>query len=142
MADPSCGCGRQLPLTIPRIDAERQGVDEPIIKNIVDSFYDRIRADEMLGPVFNEVIDDWDEHLPKMYRFWSSVVLHTGTYSGRPLEAHLDLPGVTLAHFDRWLGLWEEVVRSHVPDEAAAVFTGMAMRMARTLSSRYQPKAG
>ena len=46
------------------------------IKLLVDGFYYSVRKDELLSPIFNEIIGDkWPEHLEKMYRFWQSILL-------------------------------------------------------------------
>ncbi|MGI9242640.1 MAG: group III truncated hemoglobin, partial [Verrucomicrobiales bacterium] len=48
--------------------------DRNDIVQLVDRFYEKIRSDEKLGPIFNELVDvDWDTHLPKMYDFWDTV---------------------------------------------------------------------
>ena len=56
------------------------GIDEAMIHRLVHGFYDRIRVDPELGPIFAREIDDWDPHLAKMCDFWSSVVLMTKRY--------------------------------------------------------------
>ena len=43
----------------------------------------------LIGPVFNDAIADWPEHLEKLQAFWSSVMLTSGRYKGRPLPAHI-----------------------------------------------------
>lgn len=73
----------------------------------VDAFYTRVQADDLLGPVFASRIQDWRPHLDKMYGFWSSILLGTGEYRGEPFPKHLGL-GARPAHFERWLGLFEE----------------------------------
>ncbi len=41
------------------------------IKLLVDTFYDRIREDKLLGPIFDERIQDrWLIRLENMYMFW------------------------------------------------------------------------
>lgn len=80
------------------------------VKAMVDQFYGKIREDQMLGPIFQNVIqDNWPEHLDKMYRFWQTVLLEERTYSGRPFVPHMNLP-VQKEHFDRWLFLFRETV--------------------------------
>ncbi len=80
------------------------------IKLLVDSFYGKIRVDQLLGGIFNGVIKDrWPEHLEKMYRFWQTVLLEEHTYYGSPFLPHAQLP-VEQKHFDRWLKLWTETV--------------------------------
>ena len=76
------------------------------IKVMVDLFYERIRDDELLGPIFNRVIkDNWPAHLEKMYGFWQSILFNTPTYGGSAFEPHGKLP-VTREHFVRWLSLF------------------------------------
>lgn len=111
---------------------ERTGIDEAMIHRLVHGFYDRVRADQVLGPVFAAHIHDWDAHLPRMCAFWSSVALMTGVYSGRPMQAHQTLP-VDAAHFDRWLFIFEATARELCPAAAAAHFIDRARRIAESL---------
>jgi hemoglobin len=92
------------------------------IKLLVDRFYDRVRADEFLGPVFNERIGDrWPVHLEKMYRFWQTVLLGEHTYFGSPFPPHAQLP-VSHAHFEKWMELFtgtiDELFTGEKADEA------------------------
>lgn len=69
-------------------------IGEADIAQLVDAFYERVRADDLLGPIFNAQVDDWPDHLAKLRGFWSMVMLRSGSYSGRPLPPHLILsPG-------------------------------------------------
>ncbi|HKL03402.1 MAG TPA: group III truncated hemoglobin, partial [Cryomorphaceae bacterium] len=71
------------------------------IENLVDSFYAKVREDSSLGPIFkNQIGDNWDQHLDKMYRFWQTVLLNEHTYSGSPFAPHARLP-IGKDHFDR-----------------------------------------
>mgnify|MGYP003531071052 FL=1 len=80
------------------------------IKKLVDRFYGGIRENELLGPIFNGIIQDrWPQHLEKMHRFWQTVLLGEHTYYGSPFPPHAKLP-VEQKHFDTWLGLWHEAV--------------------------------
>src|SRR3546814_3398986 len=48
-------------------------ISEALVHDLVFAFYDRIRADATLGPIFDGIIGDrWDEHLAKMFDFWRS----------------------------------------------------------------------
>lgn len=78
------------------------------IKLLVDSFYSKVRGDELIGHIFNDKIQDrWPAHLEKMYRFWQTVLLEEHTYFGSPFLPHAKLP-VEKEHFDRWLKLFYE----------------------------------
>lgn len=128
---------RSLPLTAAVGDPSGRDavVDEGMIRALVDSFYGSIRDDGLLGPIFASQVADWSVHLPKMYAFWSTVVLKTGRYAGRPLETHQRLGMLKAEHFERWLALWEAAVQRVVPADARQGFTGPARRMAAAMGS-------
>lgn len=108
------------------------GIDDAMIGRLVDGFYDRVRADPLIGPVFNDRIADWGPHLEQMKLFWSSVALMSGAYHGRPMPKHLPLP-VDARHFDRWLELFEATARDLCPPAAADHFIERARRIAESL---------
>ena len=89
------------------------------IKLLVDEFYGKIRQNDLLGPIFNGVIEDrWPQHLEKMYRFWQTVLLDDHTYYGSPFLKHANLP-VVQTHFDTWLTLWYETIDAHFVGQKA-----------------------
>jgi truncated hemoglobin YjbI len=90
---------------------ERTGINENMIERLVHAFYDRVRKDPLVGPVFDRQVANWDMHLERMCAFWSSVALMTGRYHGQPMEKHLPL-SVDSRHFDRWLQLFRETACS------------------------------
>lgn len=112
--------------------AERTGIDETLIDRLVRAFYDRVRADSLLGPVFEARIGDWEPHLERMVRFWSSVALMSGRYHGQPMEVHARLP-IDARHFDRWLDIFEATAREACAPPAAAHFIERARRIAQSL---------
>ncbi|MBS0234695.1 MAG: group III truncated hemoglobin [Proteobacteria bacterium] len=109
------------------------GIDEELIGTLVDRFYAAVRRDEILGPVFESRIADWDAHLAKLRDFWSSVVLMTGRYKGRPMPVHAAIAEITDAHFERWLALFAETARAVCPPAAAALFIDRSRRIAESL---------
>lgn len=107
---------------------------EDNIRELVYAFYDRVRADELLGPVFDGVLAGrWDEHLPKMCRFWASLVLGTKTYRGNVQQVHQPLPGIEPRHFSRWLYLFLDTVEARYRPAAAVQFMEPALRIAQSL---------
>ena len=107
------------------------GIDEAMIERLVRTFYDRVRADPLIGPVFAERIEAWEPHLQQMFAFWSSVALSTGRYQGAPMRKHLFLP-IDARHFDRWLALFEATARDVCPPRAAEHFVVRARRIAES----------
>ncbi len=111
---------------------DQTGIDEAMIERLVRAFYGRVQVDSLLGPIFAERIIDWEPHLQQMFAFWSSVVLMSGRYHGRPMQKHMPLP-VDGRHFDRWLMLFEETAGAECPPVAAAHFVERARRIAESL---------
>lgn len=112
------------------------GVTEEFISELVETFYGKVRDDELLGPIFAAEIQDWAPHLAKMKAFWGTVILKKNLYSGKPLPAHQKLNDVTSEHFQRWLLLFEETISSiSLNDEVVEVFMEPANRMAARIES-------
>lgn len=111
-----------------------KGLDEAALKPVVDRFYERVREDAELGPIFNSAIKDWPEHLEKLSAFWSSVMLGTGSYKGNPVAAHLKhRDRITPQLFDHWLSLWNRTTAELLPGEEAAALQEKAKRIAESL---------
>ncbi len=109
-------------------------VNEDSITLLVDRFYTRVREDEVLGPVFARAIGgEWGPHLEKMRAFWSSLMLASGRYKGNPMLAHLMLPRIGVQHFERWLGIWQQITAELFPPETAAVFVRKTQSMGERL---------
>lgn len=118
-----------------RLSAEirdRTGIDEVMINSLVTTFYAQVRKDALIGPIFEEKIEDWSHHLEKLCAFWSSVVLMTGRYHGQPMQTHLSLP-IASEHFERWLEIFEATAKDICPPKAADVFIDRARRIADSL---------
>ena len=106
------------------------------IKTLVDTFYDQIRKDELLAPVFNERIQDrWPQHLEKMYKFWQTVLLGEHTYFGSPFLPHAQLP-VSHEHFDAWLKLFYKTVDELFSGEKANEAKWRASKMAEMFEAK------
>ena len=116
-------------------NTDQKGINEDYISELVDEFYSRIRADSELGPIFAAGISDWQTHLPTMKRFWSSVALNTGKYSGRPVPAHINIKHmVDPQHFVLWLAIFQQTLNDTAPNaEVAEYFMVRATRIAKSL---------
>lgn len=118
----------------PDEDGAPASIDEASIRSLVFSFYDKVRADALIGPVFEREVKQgmWPVHLEKMCDFWSSVLLRTGRYAGRPLAPHLRVPDLSDAHFERWLGLFRQTTREVFDEAGAAYVMAFASRIANS----------
>jgi hemoglobin len=114
--------------------AKLSHVSEDGIRRLVDAFYDKVRLDAELAPIFLRAIPgDWEPHLTRMYAFWSSVMLTTGRYKGNPVVKHLVIPGIQPHLFERWLALFNETCGELFEDGVSEEFRAKAARIAESL---------
>ncbi len=113
---------------------EAAEIDESALGRLIPLFYDSVRRDPLIGPVFDGAVHDWPAHFETLTAFWSSVMLTTGRYKGNPVRAHLAHRSmITPAMFERWLALWAETTDAHMPRTAAAALQAKAARIAESL---------
>jgi hemoglobin len=111
---------------------------EEDIYELIYTFYGKVRKDDLLSPIFMSKIadDEWDIHLSKMIRFWSSMLLYTRTYSGDPMSKHFALP-IGEAHFLQWLKLFhmtiDELFTGKIAEDAKLRANGIGRIMGSTL---------
>ena len=121
-----------------------EGPDEALIARVVNEFYGAAREDPLIGPVFNRVIPeaDWPAHLATIADFWSSMLLGTGKYGGRPMPKHMAIPELDDAHFMRWLRLFRETVTSLCSPEIAEIFTERSERIGNSFRMNINMRRG
>jgi hemoglobin len=110
---------------------------------LVDSFYSKVKDDNLIGPYFTEVIDlDWKKHLNAMYNFWENMVFHTGKYEGNPMAKHQAVhskKALRMEHFTRWQSLFNETVNEYfkgknadfIKQKALSIGTVMQVKLFR-----------
>ena len=80
------------------------------IKKLINEFYNRVKEDDIIGYLFNDIAKvDWEKHLPIMYSFWEQILFHSGNYRGNAMQAHQRLHALSPLkpeHFERWLHLF------------------------------------
>jgi hemoglobin len=110
------------------------------VERLVNAFYERVRADEMIGFIFDRVArTNWATHLPKMHAFWETVLFRSGGYVGNPLAAHAKLVPLTAMggeQFDRWLELFRGTVDDLFAGENASHIKRCAEDMANVIHAR------
>ena len=82
---------------------------------LVSSFYDKVKMDELLGPFFNDTIQDWDKHINHLTEFWESSLFLRTRFSGDPLKKHIEVDNnhnnsIAEKHFGVWLNLWLQTI--------------------------------
>lgn len=111
-----------------------EGIDD--IKILVNAFYETVRKDEQLAPIFNKHIPgDWTPHLETMYRFWNAALFGVREYVGNPFMKHASLP-IRAEHFEQWINIFYTTLHSHFEGANAEEAKRRAMIMARTFHAR------
>ena len=110
-------------------------IDEAALPSLLDRFYERVRADDEIGPLFQDVVHDWGAHIARLSDFWSSVMLTSGRYKGNPMAVHLrHAANLTPSMFERWLLLWRQTTAELLPRAAAEAMQAKAVRIAESFS--------
>ncbi|MDE1905365.1 MAG: group III truncated hemoglobin [Rhodospirillales bacterium] len=111
-----------------------EAIADAALPPLLELFYDRVRRDAELGPVFDSAVHDWPAHLQRLAAFWSSVMLTSGRYKGNPMLMHLKHGDIiTDAMFARWLVIWQETTDELLPASAALAMQAKAQRIAERL---------
>lgn len=110
-------CSEELMLAIDKLlstQIKKDIEDREDIELLVNVFYSKVLADNVLGYIFQETAGmNWATHFPAMYNFWENVILFTGTYEGNPMNLHKHLHHITPlneTHFERWNQLFLDTV--------------------------------
>ncbi len=111
--------------------------EEEIIQ-LVNSFYESIRKDAVLGPIFNQHVKDWDTHLSTMVDFWSSTLRGSARFRGAPMPKHTALPGLSYKLFERWLTLFRQTTDALPNTALGQRASELARRIAKSLWHGYQ----
>lgn len=118
-----------------RVVGDQTIIDETQLERLIPHFYGLVRADPLLGPVFDDAVGNWPAHLETLISFWSSVMLASGRYKGNPMAAHMQHAArITPEMFERWLMLWTRATAEIVPPEIAHALQSKAARIAESLS--------
>lgn len=111
-----------------RAAAAAVSIDECYIDRLVEQFYEKVRADPVLAPIFAARISDWAPHLSRMKHFWSVILLGEGQFSGSPMTLHAAIPGIGEFHFRRWLALFDATLRELEGDPGATALVSARAR--------------
>lgn len=108
------------------------------VELMVNTFYESVRQNTLLGPIFEERIkDNWPAHLEKMYNFWETVLLGKHNYFGSPFAPHMQM-GLTPEHFETWIGLFVSTIDCLFEGEKAEEAKWRATKMAEMFRSKIE----
>ncbi|HYJ65826.1 MAG TPA: group III truncated hemoglobin [Parafilimonas sp.] len=123
-------------MKIERHDIENRGD----IEKLINSFYDKVKRDEVIGFIFNDVAKvNWEKHLPVMYGFWENIIFFKNTYNGNPMLVHIHLNEIIKLrkeHFERWLQLLTNTVEELFEGEKAALAKEKAISIATIMKTK------
>jgi hemoglobin len=115
------------------------------VELLVNTFYGKVRGNDVIGPIFNDVVKvDWDHHLPRMYSFWSSLLIGEHSFSGNPMQKHVEISrmaSMTETEFSEWLILFNHTVDELFLGEKAHEAKIRAANIARLMLHKIQMAA-
>ena len=103
------------------------------LSNLLRHFYADVRQHHLIGPVFNQRIEDWPAHLAKIAGFWARITGGPSMYSGQIPAKHVSL-GLDPRHFDAWLELWDFNCRCRLEPQEAREMSRLAHEMGQRLA--------
>ncbi len=103
------------------------------IEKLVNTFYDRVIQDAVIGPFFQHL--DFDKHLPKMVDFWEFVLLDAAGYSTDVTKMHMHMR-LKKEHFDQWIALFNTTVDELFVGEKASKAKERAFLIRWTIESK------
>lgn len=121
----------KAPVDAPLID--RIG-GRPKLELLLKNFYASVRVDSLIGPIFEEIIDDWPAHIEKITGFWSLQMGGPSDYRGGLMARHFPL-SLKAEHFEAWLALWETSCRAHFDSPEAEEIIQFAQTFRQRMES-------
>ncbi|MCK5814354.1 MAG: group III truncated hemoglobin [Flavobacteriaceae bacterium] len=107
------------------------------IELLVNTFYDNMQNNKELDVLFNDVAKiNWETHLPKMYDFWESILLHNPLYKGNPMRVHIQLDQMQKLKkedFEMWMEIFHATVDSLFEGAVAEQSKTRAMSIATSI---------
>jgi hemoglobin len=93
--------------------------DRTAVSLLVRTFYSQVGQHDTLGPIFNGIVQDWEQHLERLTDFWEMVILQSGPGAGKfnPVPVHKAVDRevdqqISQVHFGNWLELWFKTLDS------------------------------
>lgn len=113
-------------------------LDRNDVDLLVRTFYAKIREHQSLGPIFNQIITDWESHFELLTDFWESQLFLVKNYKGNPIKVHQAVDKkmngtLTMEHFGQWLNLWLQTLDELFEGERAWIAKNRARKISTML---------
>ena len=88
----------------------------------------------LLGPIFNTIVKDWEEHIELLTDFWQTNLFFKKSYLGDPLEKHVEVDRkidgkINEKHFGVWMNLWYKTIDELYEGDVAQIAKNRARNM-------------
>ncbi|MGC8504445.1 MAG: group III truncated hemoglobin [Acidithiobacillus sp.] len=112
----------------------------PLIRAVVDDFYERIQDHPTLAQPF-AIVGDWDLHKERLTHYWWTVMggLPYGDYRYALGDKHAPV-GVTSPLVDDWLALFHATMLDHLDPDLAQRWLGLASGIGESLRLMFAPR--
>lgn len=104
------------------------------IHDTLVAFYSQLESEPLLAPYFETL--DMTAHMPRIESFWETLLFHTGSYSGNAFLPHLSMPGLTSAHFAKWVATLEAILDARFEGPITERMKSLAHRIAYSMQLR------
>ena len=111
-----------------------QDLKEEDLHGLLLEFYASVSKDSLLASYFEAI--DMPSHMPRIVDFWSTLVFHSGRYTGNAFRPHLAMPGLTAAHFAHWLETLDTTLDAHFAGDRTEQMKDFGRRIAFSMQLR------
>ena len=116
------------------------------IELLMERFYDKVKKDDTIGPIFNDVAKiNWEHHIPVICDFWETLLLDAASYRNNVMEVHFNLNRkipLEEDHFRVWLKLFLETVDEYFNGDIAELAKKRAKSIAALMQFKIKGDAG
>ena len=133
-APPPLAAGVLASVDADRLTTTRADLQDNDLGDLLVSFYAAVADDPLLAPYFASL--DMSTHVPRIVAFWSTMLFHTGRYSGNAFRPHLSMPGLTARHFARWVATLDHTLDARFAGPNVEWMKELARRVAYSMRLR------
>ena len=131
---PPLGAGELASVDAGCLATNRLDLQDNDLSDVLVSFCAALADDPLLAPYFASL--DMSTHMPRIVAFWSTILFHTGRYSGNAFRPHLSMPGLTAEHFASWVATLEHTLDARFAGENVERMKDLAQRIAHSMQLR------